>query len=76
VMAIRTGLIQGNHFRKKRTYFYIAIVVLSFLLTTGELTATTLLSLPLFALYEAGIIAGRVFGGKKTKQTPGASSSG
>ena len=76
VMAIRTGLIQGDHFRQKRTYFYIAIVVLSFLLTTGELTATTLLSLPLFALYEAGIIAGRVFGGKKTKQTTGDSSSG
>jgi sec-independent protein translocase protein TatC len=75
VMAIRTGLIQSDHFRQKRTYFYIAIVVLSFLLTTGELTATTLLSLPLFALYEAGIIAGRVFGGQKPKQTPGDSSS-
>ncbi len=61
VMAMRSGLISNDHFRKKRTYFYIAIVVLSFLLTTGELTATTLLSFPLFALYEAGIIAGRVF---------------
>lgn len=66
VMAIRTGLIKGDHFRKKRLYFYIAIVVLSFLLTTGELTATTLLSFPLFALYEAGILAGRVFGNSKT----------
>ena len=66
VMAIRTGLIQGDHFRKKRAYFYIAIVVLSFLLTTGDLTATTLLSFPLFVLYEAGIVAGRVFGDTKT----------
>jgi sec-independent protein translocase protein TatC len=66
VMAVRSGLLSSDHFRKKRTYFYIAIVVLSFLLTTGELTATTLLSFPLFALYEAGIIAGRVFQGKKT----------
>jgi sec-independent protein translocase protein TatC len=71
VMAIRTGLIQGDHFRQKRIYFYIAIVVLSFLLTAGELTATTLLSLPLFALYEAGILAGRFFGGKKTMPTDG-----
>jgi sec-independent protein translocase protein TatC len=67
VMAIRTGLIKGDHFRKKRGYFYLAIVVLSFLLTTGELTATALLSLPLFALYEAGIVAGRVFSGKAEK---------
>jgi len=66
VMAIRSGLLSSDHFRKNRIYFYIAIVVLSFLLTTGELTATTLLSFPLFALYEAGIIAGRVFQGKKT----------
>ena len=66
VMASRVGLISSDHFRKKRIYLYIAIVVLSFLLTTGELTATTLLSFPLFVLYEAGIIAGRVFRGKKT----------
>lgn len=70
VMAIRTGLIERSHFRKKRLYFYIAIVALSFLLTTGELTATALLSFPLFALYEAGILAGRVFNGQQTTPTP------
>ena len=66
VMASRAGLIQRDHFRNKRMYFYGAIVVLAFLLTTGEMTATTLLSFPLFALYEAGIVASGVFGGKKT----------
>ena len=40
------------------------MMVLSFLLASGELTATVLLALPLFALYEAGILAGRVFGAK------------
>lgn len=74
VMAIRTGLLQADHFRSKRIPFYIAIVILSFLLTTGELTATTLLSIPLFGLYEAGILASRVFGGKKPQEnsTPAA----
>jgi len=61
VMANRTGLVKDGHFQSKRVYFYIAIVVLSFLLTTGEITATVLLSFPLFALYEAGIVACRVF---------------
>jgi sec-independent protein translocase protein TatC len=65
VMAIRTGLIGRDHFKNNRTYFYIAIMVLSFLLTTGEVTATVLLSFPLFALYEAGIIAGGMFRGKE-----------
>ena len=68
VMAIRSGLIEGDHFRKKRAYFYGAIVILAFLLTAGELTATVLLSFPLFALYEAGIIAGKVFRKKTTPQ--------
>ena len=61
VMAIRAGLIAGDYFKKKRLYFYSAIIVLSFLLTAGDITATILLSLPLFALYEAGIVAGRIF---------------
>lgn len=69
VMANRTGLIKDGYFRNKRVYFYIAIVVLSFLLTTGEITATVLLSFPLFALYEAGILACRVFGGASTSTT-------
>ncbi|MCL2457442.1 MAG: twin-arginine translocase subunit TatC [Desulfobulbus sp.] len=62
VMATRAGLLKSDHFRQKRIPFYIAIAVLSFLLTTGEITATVLLALPLLALYEAGIMACRVFG--------------
>jgi len=61
VMAMKTGLVSRTYFTGKRTWFYMAIVVLSFLLTAGDITATALLSLPLFALYEAGIIIGRVF---------------
>ena len=72
VMAIRTSLLAREYFQKKRTAFYIAMVVLSFLLASGELTATVLLSLPLFALYEAGIIAAQVFAGPAeiTPDTP------
>ncbi len=68
VMASSTGLVKHGHFKAKRTYFYIAIVVLSFLLTAGDVTATVLLSFPLFGLYESGIIASRVFSGKKKKE--------
>ncbi|WP_339138570.1 MAG: twin-arginine translocase subunit TatC [Candidatus Electrothrix sp. GW3-4] len=61
VMTTVVGLVSQDHFKEKRKYFYIAIVVLAFLLTAGEITATVLLAFPLFALYEAGIIAGRIF---------------
>ena len=67
-MATRGGLVAQNYFRKNRKYFYMAIVVLSFLLTAGELTATVLLSFPLFGLYEAGILSSRALPSKKKKE--------
>lgn len=69
-MASRSGLVQKNYFRKKRLYFYIAIVVLAFLLSAGEVTATALLSLPLFALYETGILLSRIFGKDRSEAPP------
>ena len=65
VMAGKTGLVHPTHFRKKRLYFYGVILVLSFLLTTGDFIATGLLSIPLFALYEAGIFLAAFFGKKQ-----------
>jgi len=65
-MTSRAGLVAKDYFRKNRMYFYVAIVVLAFLLTAGEVTATVLLAFPLFGLYEAGILSSRVLG-KQTK---------
>ena len=64
-MTCRTNLVSREYFKKKRIYFYIAIVVLAFLLSAGEITATVLLSFPLFGLYEAGVLLGRIFGSEK-----------
>lgn len=60
-MVCRTGLVSRGYFKKNRLYFYIAIVVLSFLLSAGELTATVLLSFPLFGLYESGMLLAKIF---------------
>ena len=65
VMAGKAGIVQSSYFRKKRTYFYVAILVLSFLLTAGDLMATALLAIPLFLLYESGIFLTAFFGAKK-----------
>lgn len=64
VMAGKAGIVQARYFRDKRTYFYIAILVLSFLLTAGDFMATALLAIPLFGLYEAGIFLTALFSGK------------
>jgi len=68
VMAGKTGIVHAEYFRRKRIYFYIAIIVLSFLLTAGDFMATGLLAVPLFLLYEAGIFLSLLFC-KKEKQT-------
>ena len=68
-MTTRGGLVPKDYFRKNRMYFYIAIVVLAFLLTAGELTATVLLAFPLFGLYETGILSSRVLPKKEKKDS-------
>ena len=60
-MTCRAGLVSGGYFKKNRMYFYIAIVALAFLLSAGEITATVLLSLPLFGLYESGMLLAKIF---------------
>jgi sec-independent protein translocase protein TatC len=71
VMAGKAGFVNVTYFRKKRWYSYGAIVVLAFMLTTGDVMATALLSLPLFALYESGIFLTTFFGkhAKAKKET-------
>jgi|APCry4251928276_1046603.scaffolds.fasta_scaffold189814_2 sec-independent protein translocase protein TatC len=61
VAAGKTGLVQQTYFARQRKYFYLAILVLAFLLAAGDMVSTLLLALPLFVLYEAGILVMRVF---------------
>ncbi|MDJ0622589.1 MAG: twin-arginine translocase subunit TatC [Desulfocapsaceae bacterium] len=65
VMTGKAALVSATYFRKKRFYFYIAIIVLAFLLSAGDFMATVLLAIPLFLLYEIGILLMRLFPGKK-----------
>jgi sec-independent protein translocase protein TatC len=61
VMAGKADLVSATVFRRRRTPFYWAIVVLSFLLTAGDIVATVLLAVPLFLLYEAGVFLTDLF---------------
>lgn len=61
VMAARTGLVRRNYFSLQRKYFYLTIAGLAFLLAAGDPFSSVLLSLPLFALYETGLLVIKVF---------------
>lgn len=58
--AAKTGLVDTEHFGKKRPYFYLALLVLAFLLTAGDPFSALLLALPLCGLYEIGAIVVRL----------------
>lgn len=68
IMAAKAGIVKPQYFIKRRIYFYIAIVVLAFLLTAGDFMATALLAFPLFFLYEAGIFLTRLFPKKESPE--------
>ncbi|UCD66836.1 MAG: twin-arginine translocase subunit TatC [Deltaproteobacteria bacterium] len=61
VAAAKIGWVRRDYFSTRRKYFYPAILLLSVLLAAGDLMAAVLLCLPLFALYEAGIVIIRLF---------------
>ncbi|MBI5558387.1 MAG: twin-arginine translocase subunit TatC [Deltaproteobacteria bacterium] len=61
VAAGKTGFAEHAYFSRQRKYFYLAILVLAFLLAAGDIVSTLLLALPLFVLYEAGILVMRIF---------------
>lgn len=61
VAAGKTGLVAQDYFIRQRVYFYLAILVLAFLLTAGDLFSAMLLAIPLLGLYELGIVVMRIF---------------
>lgn len=64
VMTAKAGIVSKGYFVRQRKYFYLAILVLAFLLTAGDVLSAILLAVPLFGLYEAGILISRPFKGK------------
>lgn len=65
VMAVRAGLLTPHYFKVKRIWSHSTLAVVAFMLAASDFAATALLALPLSALYETGILACRVFGGRK-----------
>jgi len=65
VAVAKLGLVDPGHFRKKRPYFYLSLLGLSFLLAAGDPVAALLLAVPLCALYEVGAQVVRLVMGRE-----------
>jgi sec-independent protein translocase protein TatC len=68
VAAVKTSFVKRNYFTRKRKYYYPGILFLALLLAAGDLMAAVLLALPLFGLYETGILVISFFTKKTTDE--------
>jgi sec-independent protein translocase protein TatC len=59
VMLVASGLVSAKSLRKKRPYIFLGAFVLGMLLTPPDVISQTLLAVPIYLLYEAGIFMAR-----------------
>ena len=60
-MAGRSGIISPGYFRKNRKFAYLALYLLAVMMVPADIFSQLLLFLPLAAVYESGILMGRIF---------------
>jgi len=64
VLIVWTGLTTPDKLGKARPYVFLMAFVLGMMLTPPDIISQTLLAIPVYLLYEAGIIMSRVFSKK------------
>jgi sec-independent protein translocase protein TatC len=67
ILLIRTGAVTPESLAAKRAYVVVGCFILGMLLTPPDVISQVLLALPMWILYELGIIIGRRITPKKKK---------
>jgi sec-independent protein translocase protein TatC len=67
VMLVASGLVSRESMKKKRPYVFLGAFVLGMLLTPPDVISQTLLAIPVYLLFEAGILMSRLLLPDKTK---------
>jgi sec-independent protein translocase protein TatC len=60
VLLVRTGLVRRETLSKNRGYVLLAIFIIAAFLTPPDPVSQTLMALPMYALYEGGVLMSRV----------------
>ncbi|MBQ0807018.1 MAG: twin-arginine translocase subunit TatC, partial [Porticoccus sp.] len=63
------GAVEPNDLAKKRPYVFVLCFVLGMLLTPPDIISQTLLAVPMWLLFELGIIFGRLVHSKNTEDS-------
>ena len=60
VLLVWTGAVSPESLRAKRSYIIVGAFVIGMLLTPPDIISQTLLAVPMWLLFEAGVFAGRI----------------
>ena len=67
VLLVLTNLVQVEKLKESRGYVLIAIFVIAAILTPPDAVSQTIMAVPMYLLYEGGIIMARVMNGMRRK---------
>ena len=59
VLLVRTGLVKREALAKNRGYVLLGIFIIAAFLTPPDPVSQTLMALPMYALYEVGLLMSR-----------------
>ncbi len=65
VLLVSTGLTTTAKLGKARPYVFLGAFVIGMLLTPPDVISQTMLAIPVYLLYELGILMSRVFSARK-----------
>lgn len=64
-LLIRSGLVSPEKLEKNRPYIILSAFFIGMLLTPPDVISQILLAVPIWLLFESGLILGKIYGGKK-----------
>ncbi|MEP0357523.1 MAG: twin-arginine translocase subunit TatC [Paraglaciecola sp.] len=70
VLMCWTGMTTPDSLREKRPYVIVGVFVLGMLLTPPDIISQTLLAIPMWILFECGVIVGSIYTRKKKEDSP------
>jgi sec-independent protein translocase protein TatC len=74
MLLIKAGIASPESLKEKRPYVFIGCFVVGMLVTPPDMISQTLLAVPMWLLFEAGLIGARFLGSKKTEDIDGGES--
>ena len=74
MLLIKAGIASPESLKEKRPYVFIGCFVVGMLVTPPDMISQTLLAVPMWLLFEAGLIGARFLGSKKTEDVDGGES--